>query len=442
MANLDGISDSDLYFETYPPEIAPRGEGYLPDVRFIDESVNSEPLKERITLISENQKQAVYEIDRCIRARVPSLAFRQGAVELWNGRSSSHRTWAWSSVALTGIGVGMAIAYSPYFAVAALASAIYAGVQFKRYGKAADQMRKWEMDPAELLASTRKEAYAKGFAYAYQNDLKLNEKSQHAVLLPFEIEYLFNRYLERTCQNLSHQTCVSNSQKKVWLDQFRNLNPVSRDLLKYVYQNVPERYASITHNFEGLAISLKNIESEFRSSRKEQQRESKELIEQINSQRKLAVAVPSLALSYKLNEASSIREEKLRAGGNRREIEAEYDASVRRYQVIYAAAILPITLYFSSKVKEAQESLKKVLKEIDRQEESAFSPYYDYAQEIVSATQAAQNENISYNQPPFNPSKYFRAPSFPKIEINFIYQPPDQVPDDFREAMERARVSR
>lgn len=431
---VDGFVDDrdyDFFNDAYKPVIVPVMSGYLPTAESVEEGVKGS-LAGRVRLISQSAKQATCEIDGCIRAAAPSEAFRKTAVRHWEGENSSHKTWAWASVVLTAAGLGAAYVVSPWIAAASLAAAIYAGVQFHRMGKASEQMEKWREDPTQKLAMERRKAYQEGFSYVYHNDLKLGQRSHHAVLLPFEVEHVFKRYYDQTCVKLSAQRCVSNQQKKAWLDRFRTDNPISDTVLRYVYKEVPREYAPIARNFETIAASLNDVEGEFARIRSERKAESAQTIRNIESQRTLACLIPDGALHYKLSEAAAERDRQLSLHGEaqRRRIDREYESKRSQYYALYTAAILPINIYFDGKVKEARDALQSVLDAIAQQEADAFSPYYDYAQGIVAATAAAKNGTYVYTQQPFT-AQAFHVPVMPKIEIHFTYQPPAGVDPSF-----------
>lgn len=432
--SLDRLDDRDYDYscDAYKPLITPTADGYLPTVEHVEEKIQGS-LAERVVLIGQGLRQATYEIDGCIRAVVPSDMFRNTAVRHWEGEKGSHKARAWTFVALTAVGLGTACFGSPWIAVVSLVTAVYAGVQFHRMGKASEQVEKWKENPAEKLAMERRKAYQEGFSYVYRNDLKLGERSHHAVLLPFEVEHLFKRYCDQTCVNLSAQRCVTDRQRKDWLDRFRTDNPVSAAVLQYVYRDVPRAYAAISRNFETIAASLKDIEGEFSKMRSERQAESAQTIRDIESKRTVACLIPDGALQYKLSEARAERDRQLDGlwgDAYRGRIEREYESKRAQYLALHSAAILPITIYFDGKVQEARDALKVVLKAIGEQEANAFSPYYDYAQGIVAATAAAKNGTYVYTQQPFT-AQAFHVPVMPQIHIEFTYQPPAGVDPSF-----------
>lgn len=428
----NGEEEYDYRRDSYQPDIIP-AQGYLPVAERIEGEFIRDSLDRRIALVAQGQRQATYEIDQCIRATVPSDAFRARAAQHWEERKNSHESRAWTSVALAAIGIGAAVIWAPWLSVASVVAGVYAAVQFRKMGEASKQVAGWQENPAEKLAMGRKRAYEEGFVYLYRNDLKLGERSNHAILLPCEVQHLFNRYFDQTCVTLSAQRCITDGQKKEWLDRFRTDNPISDRVLRYVYGTVPAEYSSISQNFETIRFSLQNVEAEFSRLRQLRKADSAEVVSQIESQRALAAAIPNGALSYKLSEAKDERDRQLRLYGEgyRHDIESEYKAKKAQYQAVYAAAMLPITLYFDSKVKEARDALKVVLGVISQQEASAFSPYYEYAQGIVTATAATKNGGYIYSQQPFNAGQILQIPNLPKIEINFIYQAPAEVDPDF-----------
>lgn len=433
---LDDVEDRDYDYRNsgYQPDITAKGDGLL-SARQIEERVSRDSLNGRIQLIAQNFKTATYNIDQCIQATVPSDSFRTIAVNRWEENRSSHKTRGWTAVAITVLSIASLLTPAPLLALVSVVSTIYAALQFRRAGQASDQIEGWKADPAVRLAMERKTAYEKGFAYVYQNDLKLDTASHHAVLLRHEVSYLFDRYFDRTCTDLSAQRCINDQQKKDWLDRFRTNNPISKNVLLYVYERVPDEYAAITRNFESIAASLKDIETDFANLRADRKAETAQIINEIESQRTIACAIPNAALQYKLHEARDERDRRLREGGGlgRLQIENEYQAEKNKYLAIYAAAILPITIYFDGKVREARDALKAVLRTISQQEANAFSPYYEYSQGIVAATASVKQKGAAYSQPAFNPNQYFQIPTLPKIEINFIYQAPPEVDRTFWE---------
>ncbi|HSX11112.1 MAG TPA: hypothetical protein VLF94_05310 [Chlamydiales bacterium] len=431
---LGEVSDEyDYRSDAYWSEMVPKRDGYLPTAEAVEEGVKRDALNTRIQLVAQNYKNATYDIDQCIRATVPSDGFREAAVKHWETVKGSHKIRAWTAVVLTVAAIATFLTPAPYLGLISVITGVYAAVKFNKMGKASAQVEGWRVDPAVALATERKKSYEKGFSYVYKNDLKLGECSHHAVLLPHEVEYLYNRYFDRICTELSAQRCINDQQKKSWLDRFRTDNPISNNILLYVFGRVPNEFASLSRNFESIAASLRDVEAEFSNARVQRKAETDQIISGIESQRVVACAIPSAALQYKLNEARDERDRRLRDGGgfNRDAIERDYEADKTKYHAIYAAAVLPINIYFDGKVKEARDALKDVLGVIARQEANAFSPYYEYSQGIVAATAAAKNRDFVYTQQPFNASQSLQIPAMPKIEINFVYQPPAGVDSTF-----------
>lgn len=417
--------------DRFRPEISPVQGMYVPVPEMIETAVKRDVLNARIQLVVQASLKDTYTIDRSIQVSVPSASFRGDAASHWESRQSSHRAWGWTAVVLTAPALAALLTPVPYIALAAVVTVVYAAVQFHRAGQASDQVAKWREDPAAKLALERTKAYEQGFSYVYHKNLKLGESSRHAVLLPHEVEYLYHRYSERTCTDLSARRCASDSQKKEWLDSFRTDNPISQEVLRYVFGNVPEELSQLSRNFEGIAASLRHIAADFSELKEQRSSEAKQMIRGIESQRTAALMIPGTALDYKLNEAFQRREQRLREGESSVQVDRDYENEKNNYNAVYNIAVLPINSYFDGKVSEVQGALKETLRVITRQEAHAFSPYYEYSQGLIAATLAAKDPGYVYHQPAFNPIEGFHIPALPKVEIHFTYERPAAVDSSF-----------
>lgn len=432
--SFDAESDEyDYYSTAFRPVISPVQNDYVPLAERVERSVQQDAFNLRIQLISQNHKTATYQVDQCIEAKVPSDNFRERAVQHWQGKQSSHKTHAWTAVGLTIASLGAIATPLPYIALASLVTAVYAGVQFYKWGQTVHQIASWQLDPAIQIASERKKAYEKGFSYVYNNNLKLVDTSRHAVLLPHEVEYLYNRYFDHTCVDLLAQKCVTDQQKKKWLDAFSTDNPISQKVLMYVFERVPEIFAALSHNVESILASLKNIAKDFSNLRMQRNNEADRLLQEIESHRTTALTIPNAALKNKLSEARDAYHERraYATGAYKDQLKKEYKLEKEKYKALHAVAVLPINLYFDGKAKEVRDELSATLALIARQEANAFSPYYEYSQNIMASVAAIKDPSFVYAQQPFNPVSNFQIPAPPKIEINFVYEPPAEVDSSF-----------
>ena len=411
----------------------------------------------RAELISsslEKGRRSEYQIDQCLRVNVPSDALRLFMSKHWQAKEASARQNAWTAVGfsvLTGIGTFATAAYSfPIISIAlgvvTVASSIFSMISAARASSAASQKEGWERSPTDQITAERKKAYELGFRYVYERNLKLIHNSHHAVLLPNEVKFLFERYFEQFSQKLLSEQCFSDQQKKEWMDNFRTNNPVSKKLLEYAYGEIPLKYQMVSSDFENFKAFLQNIREEFRKIRAEKRKETDQIITNINVQRTAALLPFTAMLDYWISQAKEERDQALtnlkpEAGNDttREKIKQDYKDAVSKYELYYAAAVLPLNAYFDSKVKEAEAQLNNILEIIHKDEIAAVAPHFQYAWGLLKFAARVYQDQYVYDQPTFQPSFVLNIPTPsapPMIQINFVdralhQHPQNMSPQDY-----------
>lgn len=401
-----------------------------------------------------DQNKTVYRVD-VLRVKIPSEIFREEKAKYWEEERSQARTWGWIEGGLTvAFAAGaFVLKANPYVAgalgVAAVASLLFSAMNFTYASKASHQIDGWKTNPLEKIAAERKKAFREGFTYVYRNDLKLQGSSNRQVLLPSEVQFLFERHFDEFYQKLLPRQPSSEQGKKEWLDQFTNYNPVSGKLLAYAYDGrVPDRYAQVSYDYEVLLTQLTDLRGEFTKLRNKREKETTKIIQGINQNRDLALLPFQGMLAYwelqaktekdkKLEELKKtcVGEEELKLFDESepaKKVKDEYKSAVTKYQLYYAAAIIPVNAVFDKQVSDAKANLKDIMKEIKKNEASSHAPFFNYSWGLLDfARKIKQTPEFVYQHQVFNAEQSFHipTPSAPQVvNINFVQQAQQQKP--------------
>lgn len=439
--------DYDFESAVYRPEITYGTHAYNVDPRQMENFMKTD-LGFRAHPISQvDAIHTVYEIDGVVRAKITSDAFRKEKAKHWEKVHEDTKQWSWVEGGMTGLllagTIATGILSSPLVATA-LGVATVAGLILTTYSisntyEASRQIDGWKSSPLKKLAHERVRAYREGFAYVYNHDLKLypddlklsGPSSHTAVLVPAEVLFLFDRYFKQFCEPLlTTREPTTDQGKKEWLDQFTHLNPVSQNALSYAHDGhmpIPEKYLRVSYDYEVLHSQLTDLRTEFNKLRDQRCDETRNIIRQIEYNRELALIPFKATLAYWENQALTERDTKLRQAESVEdveEIQEAYRSEMRKYQVYYLAAIVPVNLYYDNQVNQARSSLERILEEINRNEANSHAPYFNYAKELLNyAWQVKNTPHFVYQPQPFTPDAVFQIPTPsapPPEEINFM----------------------
>ncbi len=454
MTTAIGKDDFDFENVKYQPEIS--FPNTVPQVRadYMEAFMQHNTLAGRAIPAASmfpDPNHSTYVIDTCIRVKVPSDAFRDEKAKYWNEKHETAKKWAWIEggvAALTVLGaVGIAAmeimpVAAVAFGIASVATIFFCGRNISRASEASHQIEGWQASPLEKLANERAKAYQEGFPYVHRKDLKLQGSSHHQVLLPFEVQFLFERHFDNFYTELLPQHPSSEQGKKEWMDSFTNCNPVADKVLRYAHDGVvPEKYARVSYDYEVLHRQLTDMRSEFAELRNQSREKTTRIIKEINENRDLALLPFKGMLTYWTLQAKAERDEKLDKTTDPekiKEIRREYSAAISKYNMYYAAAVIPINLAFDNQVSNAKQELKSILETIKKNEASSHAPYFNYAWGLLDyARQIKQVPTYVYRSQAPSPVQVFNIPvpsAPPVININFIQQAQSEKPQGIDES--------
>lgn len=422
-----GFRDEDYRFESYQPDLTPKEHISPPAISDLEDIVRTRSLVERVQIVKEGSTQSTYLIDGILTVKSVSDMFRNHVIGHWSDRRSASQIKAWSALVITAFSVAAIVGgLSYYIGIATTVCALFSIYEFYQAHHALHQINGWKVRPANAVALQRKEAYEKGFIFAFNHNLKLDKQSNQAVLLPFEVLHLFERYAIVFSQKLSMQNCSDIKHKKGWLDSFLDNNPISKEMLVFAFGKIPVRYEPINQNFELLRDALTGIKKDFDLAHLQAKADCQNALSEIESKRSLIKMPIDRILRTKLEQARQSRNAKLQQEGvNLALVEEDYKIEVAEAQTVYDAAVFTINVYFDGKVSDAKEKLSVVLKQIDAEQAEAYSPYYSSAKQlIIAALNAVQDPSYVYKGNTFSKEKAIHIPVMPKIEIHFDYTKP------------------
>lgn len=439
--------DGDLDFtnDKYSPEIFSTTTTLYSDQI---ENLMGDNLGSRIQQLTSDAQRTTYLVDRCIRVKIPSDALRQDRVKHWEEKKREAHHWAWIQGGIAGlcaliskIGTRAMPELSLFTIGGAIGGSLLCYLNIRKGAEASYQVNGWNTSPLEKIANDRKTAYKEGFLHVYKNDLKLSSQqtsSRHNLLLPFEVQFLFERYFTQFCDRLMQRTPLSEQSKKEWLDDFTDHNPVTENLLRYAYEGqLPAKYAQVSKDYETLRKQLSDVRATFRSLRQQHRKKIQAVIDQINADRENALLAFNAMHAHWTRYAAMVRLEKIGKANNlekQQEIENEYQDMLHRYQTYHSIATLPIRKTFDNQVSNAKAQLAFILDHIKTSEATSHAPFFSYAWGLLSyAQQIKEQPGFVYQPPVLNAMQTFNIPSpavTPVININFIQQAKEQpVPD-------------
>ena len=239
---------------------------YTPSISSLNDHGNAETVKRRVNnpdlgfrvCLEENNSSAdksSFVIDEVIRASVASQAFREDKINYWTSRRTTYERSAQlcgAVVFIGGIGTYASKQYTALFVAAALAGLAMALFLRLWAEGAAAQQKGWGFAPEKTIAADRKDAYEKGFAFVYAQDMKIAPHAKLPRLAQFEVAHLFEKYLGERCRDLLSEKPSTDDDKWKWLKEFTTINPISPLILAYVYDDVPHKFSDISLHYQTL----------------------------------------------------------------------------------------------------------------------------------------------------------------------------------------------
>ena len=393
------------------------------------------PLAARVIECVHPDRLADYIIDNSIRVRAPSSFFRQECLAHWNNVQATLKNINWmngSVLAFCGAG-GLWSMHNPFwltiFGVIGVAAAILIGIGLHKISKASDQIEAWSLDPVAAIANRRAEAYQKGFAHVYHNNLKISSQpSKQGVLHPTEVQYLYQIYLPNFCTTLLNKNL---DHKNQWMLDFLTINPLSMSVVNYVYGQTPDFLQAAVNDYVKLENILKDIQKHFENLKSDIRDQATQAIDVYKNQ-KIAALVPlEVARDHYISIAHDKLDQKLKNEidpEKKQTLRKEFDAQVEKYNLFYSVAAAPIHLYFDSQIQQTRTTRDNAIREINYHESQNLAVYYPAAKELLQKifsfwTQQAAYQSLNLDH--YNtffcpiPSAPPRAPTF-----QIYHQPP------------------
>lgn len=246
---------------------------------------------DRIIPISTQGDFSNFTIDGVINTQVPSDVFRTAKAAYWADWRTSYERGAWLCATATvvhGIGAHTSSKYPELFLAAALVGLVMTFVFIKWAHDAAVQQQGWKVEPAQTVAEDRKIAYEAGFAHVYDQKMKIGPDAKLPRLAPFEVSYLFEKYLGARSQELLDEAPLTSQAKNDWLKKFTTKNPISRAGLKYAFESVPTKFEPVAQEYEALAEKLNAIRETAQKKRLGIERKTTKQIQNAEKSKKMA----------------------------------------------------------------------------------------------------------------------------------------------------------
>jgi hypothetical protein len=403
------------------------------------------PLSDRINRIPLRTDgiYAEYVLDD-VKVRCPSDAFRQHEIREWEKNKKdaekTHEGWLWTAIACAAVAIvdgiimlagkeqiinsfGTRAAYyinriAPVLAVGGLAcsiiSLLYMALANKNIDTAKTQIDKWSADPVKKVGHERNKAHEQGFPYIYSNSLKLGKNPSYtAVFHPKQVEHEYKKHFDRFCDKLLNKS--DHASKVSWMENFCYMNPLSKPLMMYGLDRVPEHMEQVVEDYVKLESFLKNIRSSYDDLKSREKSLAKERIDACNKEKNVLLQPAIDLYNVQLKAAKDIRDKAfekhpLDTDQHHKDAKATYEATKKVLDNDYTARITPITQRYDAKVKELEKDRDERLKKLDDQKAHQLVNNYKAAHELlVQAYQAWTNQKPA--QPVnFNPYFAWQAP--------------------------------
>lgn len=358
-----------------------------------------------------NNKVSVV-IDGVINAIVPSDGYRTEQKDAWGKEFTQKRNWTIVAGIATVLVAGGAYISKPKppmtLTMASVAGLIATVALGYRTWVASTEQAGWSINPVQVIAEKRSQAYREGFLFVKNNELRLDDRSATAAILPLEVNYLFKDYFDIKLLHLLSNDPTNDAQKKAWLDAFTSDNPVSQDVLKYAHKEptpIPVQYQKVSHDYEVLHAQLKEIRRYYEGLRTQALTEKNQTLGQIENNRRLLMITPDLILANYTSAAQKKRDKLLRnKHSDKAKINKDYNRKIVQYHDNYRAAVTVIDLALQPRIDAAHRKLEQDLQSIKVNEDSAHAPYYNYARGLLEyAKQMQQDVKYSTEIPKFSP---------------------------------------
>ncbi len=379
---FDAWNEKDYTFDTslvLPP--------YHKDPKVVEQEVKTKAIADRIVLVETKGKKERVLVDGAVNVEQNSAQDRQQHINFWSGK----RVWMIvGAVAAAVVIVGTAYAGIPYlgqlwggaYVVAGLAEFWFLVNASKKWGQANDQIAKWKVVPANVVAAQRQEAFGVGFFSA----MRLKMKGQyhqtyhgHGLLHPQELDYLYRESFQTMKRDIDKARDLPDVAKGQCALRFAHKNPLSLTAWSYAYDDAPSQVFS--SEYERMESKILNIKEWYSELRTQVRKHYDRLTEESNHRLELAKAPFQAAYRYKVAEAIIDYEKKIaqhKAGDpDKAVLAAEKDRAIAVYRTLYEIAITPIKMHYQGYQQQLGHWRDGELKRIDLDECHYARPLFD-----------------------------------------------------------------
>ncbi len=344
-------------------------------------------LTDRVKLIETKGALSEYLIDGCLHVRGPSDVFRREAANFWTERENTYSKWAnggWF-VTVVCLAVTAFTARTPIAIISGVVSTVLAGITsgFIMAGvySASKRVEEWNTSPTTLVAHQRALAYQKGYPFAYSHNLR-------GVLHPSELEYLYKKYFPVFCEELIGK------EESACLQEFTGLNPLSPEMIKYAFGEVPPFLKSISEDYVKLRSILQEVKKSFDRLRSEVRANRDQLIENLEKH-KVSVLAPlkerrdtqiAVAKGYL---DTALKDHPLETDPLHQQALDDYKKDKKRFEEEYEAAAKPLRDPIEEQIEEAGERCRKNIESLEKKEQKQNAAYSSAVRELIDrATKA------------------------------------------------------
>ncbi len=402
-AAFDEWNEKDYTFDTslvLPP--------YHKDPKTVEQEVKTKAIADRIIFVETRGKKEHVLVDGAVNVEQNSAADRQQHINFWSGK----RVWMIvGTVVAAAAFVGTAAAGYPHsdqlwpglgYLMAMVVEGGFFMTVWNRWGQANDQIAKWNVIPANVVAAQRQEAFGVGFFSA----MRFNMKGQyyqtyhgHGLLHPQELDYLYRESFKIMKKDIDKAHDLPDTAKGQCVLRFVNNNPLSLAAWSYVFDDTPSQVFSA--EYERMESKISNIKEWFNDLRAQVRTHYDRLVAENNQRFELAKAPFEAAYRYKVAEAKAEYERKIaqhKAGDPAKTtLETERDKTIAGYKALYEMALTPIKMHYDGYKQQLGHWRDGELQRIDHDQWNYVRPLFDEIEALFHKAYARfiEGKNLS-----------------------------------------------
>ncbi|MBS0615669.1 MAG: hypothetical protein JSR58_03850 [Verrucomicrobia bacterium] len=372
---------------------------YHKDPKVVQQEVKTNDIAKRIVFVESIGNREHVLVDGAVHVEQNTPEDRQKHVGFWQSKVVKMIFWtAAIGVAMIATAVvGVQHTDQLWPGLGFLAALVIEGGFFarawNRWDQANDEVAKWKVIPANVVAQQRQEAFGVGFFSA----MRFNMKGQYyqtyksrGLLHPQELDYLYRESFKSMRKELDKARDLPDIAKGKFALRFIHNNPLSQEAWSYVFDDVPSQVFSA--EYERMESKILNIKEWYNGLRSDARSHYDRLVRENQQRYELAKAPFKMAFEFKVAEITADYERKAlqhKAGDPPLPaLEAERNRKIGEYKALYEIALIPIKMYYDGNKQQLDHWKDAEIARIDQDELHYVRPLFDGMDALFSKAYA------------------------------------------------------